>query len=312
MQFVVAQGKRFILKGSVINAKVGGIELYLDGTKIPIQQNTFEYYGYTIESKLVYIRNQYNDSFPLWLAVGKYDIEFDMKHTEFRIIQMPAEAKAFDQLNYKLDSMKTIGLTVTRKDSVLAVELQKTAKQMVANNLLLYFLQEINTQKIAEQTLAKIAAVSGYANLRKDNKQVKLLVKGNVLPDFTLPNLDGDSKNLYSVKAKYILVDFWASWCGPCRRKHPYFVNLYQRYNAKGFEIVSISLDTEKQKMENAVQLDNMTWKNLSDFSGWKTALVAKYGVYKLPFNILLNERYEVITTDASIGVIEAFLKDLK
>lgn len=117
-------------------------------------------------------------------------------------------------------------------------------------------------------------------------------------PDFAQPLPDGSFFHLSSLKGKYVLLDFWASWCVPCRKLSPEMVNLYQQFSNKGFEMVSISLDSEKAKWLEAVQKDNYTWINASDLKGYNCEAASLYGVSTIPRNFLLDKEGKIIAMD--------------
>lgn len=118
---------------------------------------------------------------------------------------------------------------------------------------------------------------------------------GSVAPDFTLTDVNGKPVSLASYKGKYILVDFWASWCGPCRQENPAVVKAYNTYKAKGFDILGVSLDQKKDKWEEAIKEDQLTWTHVSDLKGWQSDVASLYGVRAIPMNYLLDKEGKII-----------------
>ncbi|GHV08233.1 hypothetical protein FACS1894160_2190 [Bacteroidia bacterium] len=118
---------------------------------------------------------------------------------------------------------------------------------------------------------------------------------GSVAPDFTQNDPSGKPIKLSSFRGKYVLIDFWASWCGPCRRENPNVVQTYQKYKNKNFEILGVSLDNDKNAWLSAIEKDNLTWLHVSDLRGWKSAAAQLYSVESIPQNFLLDPKGVII-----------------
>jgi len=121
---------------------------------------------------------------------------------------------------------------------------------------------------------------------------------GKLASDFTMNDTTGHAVKLSGFKGKYVLLDFWASWCGPCRKENPNVVNAYKKFHDKGFEIVQVSLDTKKSAWTGAIQKDGLTWTHLSDLKGWQNAAVLMYGVKTVPTNFLIDKDGKIIARD--------------
>ena len=118
---------------------------------------------------------------------------------------------------------------------------------------------------------------------------------GAVAPDFTMNDPDGKPIKLSSLRGKVVMVDFWASWCGPCRQENPNIVKLYGQFHPKGFEIIGVSLDRTKEEWMKAIKADNLTWIHVSDLKFWQNAAARLYAVNLIPQSFLLDKDGKII-----------------
>ena len=121
---------------------------------------------------------------------------------------------------------------------------------------------------------------------------------GDQVIDFTMENIEEKPISISDFRNKYVLIDFWASWCAPCRAENPNLKRAYDKYNTKGFEIVGISLDTDKEAWKRAIEKDELNWINLSDLKGWKNELALKYKIKSVPSNMLLDKTGRIIAVE--------------
>jgi peroxiredoxin len=126
-------------------------------------------------------------------------------------------------------------------------------------------------------------------------KKAKLTAVGETAPDFTSTDAQGKPIRLSSFKGRYVLVDFWASWCGPCRRENPAVVKAYEQFHPKGFDILGVSLDDSKADWLEAIQKDGLHWAQVSDLKGWKNDVASEYGIQGIPMNFLLDKDGKII-----------------
>ena len=135
--------------------------------------------------------------------------------------------------------------------------------------------------------------------------------KGDKAPDLKLASANGDSVELASLRGKLVLVEYWASWCGPCRIKNRNFVSLYNKYKDCGFEIVCISADENTIKWKNAINLDGLSCIHLRTAKGWYSKELKEWGVKFIPASFLLDREGRFIAVEPSYGVVNAWLEEL-
>lgn len=131
--------------------------------------------------------------------------------------------------------------------------------------------------------------------LENEMRRKRALMVGGEAPDFSGQSPDGETIKLSDLRGKVVLIDFWASWCGPCRRENPNVVKMYNKYHDKGFEILGVSLDSSKERWVGAIEQDGLTWPHISDLKKWQSEYAALYGVRSIPHTVLLDAEGKII-----------------
>lgn len=149
------------------------------------------------------------------------------------------------------------------------------------------------------------------AALEAIKQSAATFIIGAEAPNFELNNLEGKPMELKDLRGKLILLDFWASWCGPCRRENPNVVKLYDEYKDKGFDILGVSLDRDQARWEQAVEKDGLTWHHVSDLKGWKSAAAKLYSVSSIPATLLIDKEGKIVARNLRGAALEAKVAEL-
>ncbi|RYX91444.1 TlpA family protein disulfide reductase [bacterium] len=176
--------------------------------------------------------------------------------------------------------------------------LVKYPNSMISLHMLWSNTQYYNHQQLQEIYASLDKSLSSHTRaLEIKNRYLKRVDVeiGKKLPDFSQNDPFGKTVSLTDFKGKYILVDFWASWCIPCRNENPKVVDAYQKYKANGFEILAVSLDSSKEAWIKAIKDDGLTWYHVSDLGGWNSEVSTTFKIKSVPANFLIDKDGVVI-----------------
>lgn len=141
--------------------------------------------------------------------------------------------------------------------------------------------------------------------------EAKINAIGSIMPDFTQNDTTGQPVSLSAFRGKYVLVDFWASWCRPCRMENPNVVANFQKYKSKNFTVLGVSLDKAKPAWIEAINMDNLTWPHVSDLQGWGNAVAAQFKITSIPQNFLIGPDGKIIAKNLRGPALEQKLAQL-
>lgn len=165
--------------------------------------------------------------------------------------------------------------------------------------------------KVIAQQLANAKQQDMLAKTKSSSKNSKFL-EGMKAPDIALNNPEGELMRLSDLKGKVVLIDFWASWCGPCRRENPHVVHNYEKYNEDGFEVFSVSLDKSVEPWKRAIDQDGLLWANhVSDLKGWQSDAASLYGIHSIPHTLLIDREGTIVGTHLRGQMLTNKLKEI-
>jgi len=202
-----------------------------------------------------------------------------------------------------------------KKVDDLKAEVIKANPASPVSAFLVYNMYRHNTLEEMKEGLAKLDSTlitnTYYKALTDRVTVLESVAVGKQAPDFTQNDVNGNPVSLSSFKGKYLLVDFWASWCGPCRAENPNVVKLYADYKDKGFDILGVSLDQKKEAWLKAIEEDQLSWNHVSDLKGWGNEVAKLYGVSSIPHTILLDKEGQIIAKDLRGEELRAKIAEL-
>lgn len=156
--------------------------------------------------------------------------------------------------------------------------------------------------------IEQFQAMKEEASAREEGSTVGV---GKTAPEIALPDPKGNIVKLSSLRGKYVLIDFWASWCGPCRAENPNVVRVYNKFKNKNFEILGVSLDQDKLAWVQAINKDNLAWTHVSDLKAWESVVVPLYGLEGIPATFLIDPKGVIIAKNLRGGMLEDKLEEV-
>ncbi len=219
-----------------------------------------------------------------------------------------------------LDDYKNITTAISKKfDSIQLYELDfiKTHPRSLMSGTFLYVLEDkIPLEQLEElySPMSNEIKQSGFGSIVREKIVArKRVIIGNPAPDFVSTDTSGKSIRLSSFRGKYVLLEFWANWCVPCRQQSPHLVEMYKKYSDKGFTIIQYSVDEKKdeEKWKAAIRKDQLTWTQLADLNGFENKVSKLYGVQPIPDNFLIDPSGKIIGRRVEGKELEEKLKKL-
>ena len=273
------------------------VTLALDNSRLNVTLDTLSDVGGSHPNDAVQAFNS-----ELMALRGKQKVYVAEMKSEDAEVSREAEKKA-DAIGNEIES-KVVAFIKANIDNPLSGKLFSDFR---------YYLSEDEQYGIADVTTDSFKAVPGVAAILDRLEKLKSVAVGQKFADLELTDVKGKPGKLsdYAGKGKVVLVDFWASWCPPCRREMPTLVELYKQYKGKGFEIVGVSLDRKQEAWEKGIKDLGITWPQLSDLKGWKSVATSVYYVNSIPHTILLDKDGTIVARNLHGDEIGAKLSEL-
>ena len=264
----------------------------------------------------------------LWTATVKGSKENDIHQEFIPFTGYYANQESFNAIEVVYDSASKAGdssaLTRIREQKK---ELNNTFRKSVqrfmntyplsvtAVNTIFYFIEDDLNGADSLLRGFESSAIGSHKQVRYFRKLIdtkKSLLPGNIAPDFNQMDTSGKMVSLSSFRGRYVLIDFWASWCGPCRQENPRLVKIYNRYKNKGLAVLSVSLDDKKENWLKAIKKDQLQqWSHVSDLKGWNNEAAVQYGIDAVPASLLLDPSGKIIAENLRGEDLERKIQEL-
>jgi len=237
---------------------------------------------------------------------------YDNKMNDLYVSYMQAKQSGDSVQLKKIDSTYTS--RETEKTTFTNDFIKKNPKSVVAPYLVISNAYQYELADLESLTASFDTSLNKSSYVKSLKERITILKSvevGQPAVDFTMNDSTGNPIMLSSFKGKIILVDFWASWCGPCRAENPNVVKAYNEFNKKGFNILGVSFDTDKAKWLKAIRDDKLSWNHVSDLQGWGNAAGKLYGVMSIPASVLLDKDGKIIAKNLRGEDLRAKLAEL-
>ena len=287
------------IQGESIDVQDGMVYLkcYLDGSFVDVDSATiqggkFTFKGSAKEPLAYGLTTLKNKRWPLTFFIGNETVQVKIDESA-KSIQVTGSQ--YTEIMAKID-----GQLVEKTLTPEALLEQAGASPAGAYAFLINFSSRLGYQELQDARAKFDASLEGSEYIRQIDAYIAKLSRlqdGAEAPDFTLPDADGNSISLSSFRGKYVLVDFWASWCPDCRKENPNVVAAYKKFSKKNFTILGVSLDKAKEPWLAAIEKDGLTWSHVCDYGYWDGPVVKLYAVRWIPRNFLIDPEGKIVAS---------------
>lgn len=317
----------YTLRGQIQEGSYDGyIFLNIGSQKdsVLVVDNQFEFTGYVEIPKQSSLHLD-SDSYITWVYLENSEIElvltYEIKEINrqdyhgLELIEITGSETALYQERYKEfyqanQATKNFGDLVYEELSILLKEYPSHpfSGQILGENVLLAPVLSLDQVFELYQLLDTAAQDAQYLNwIEIGIRNLSTYSVGKPFADFTLPDTQDESVSLEEQKGSITVVDFWASWCGPCRGKHPELIELYEKFKGENFKMIGVSIDQRKEDWLKAIEQDKLPWVNVWDE---ESVLSEEVGIFGIPFIYLLDEQGEIIASNPSLELLDKLLEE--
>lgn len=304
----------FNINGTVTGFAEGTTVEFLNGQTGATEQSTTLKAGkFSFKGKMekpdfkIILFNRQQPYITVFLDNNNVTITGDKATIDKSKITGSASHTAFEQFNTSLEPYQAVFAESGEYSEEMHAKALKLIDDFVTTHTDSYItpLAVIRYNQIADDILKtealynildpKIKATAMGQYIAQQVAEGKVNGKGTLLADFSQPDTSGVSVSLSSLRGKYVLVDFWASWCGPCRQENPNVVAAFNKYKSKNFTVLGVSLDKAKPAWVDAINMDGLTWTHISDLQGWQNSVAQQFGIFNIPQNFLIGPDGKVV-----------------
>lgn len=290
---------------AIINLPKGSVLLVVDSTAeiaLSIDAESPDRFGVTGSTDTEKLRKLIELNGKYMVAMRSLESKYAQYTTQMPPVSVQNQIRAEYDSIMKARATEIENFVFTEKPGIVAY---------FASNFMLSegdfsFLDKVDKQFYSQFTQSKYA--------REHHKRVEVLRRtaiGETAPDIVLPDPYGKTVALSSLRGKFVLVDFWASWCKPCRIENPNVVRMYNQYKSKGFEVFSVSLDDNREAWMKAINDDRLLWTHVSDLKKWNASVVPTYNIESIPFTVLLDRDGKIVAKNLRGAELEKKLAEL-
>ena len=287
----------FSFKGKVASPEMYVISVDTIGAfKLFVENSDIEINGHVDSLNDVHIEgSEIHNSFASFKnKLGEYDREINKLYGDYKTAKQEGRDERADEIEEEYQAVADNKIEYIKQ--FVKNRTSSVISPYITSRYLLPYIkfQELDSTYKSMDSLVK---KSRYAKKLKERRDLlKRVQVGKPFIDFTLPNPEGETLTFSDyIGDGYVLLDFWASWCSPCRKENPNLVKNYKKYKDNGFEIFGVSLDKNEEAWKRAIEKDNLTWPQVSDLKGWNSDVSQKYGVMSIPSNVLINEEGKIV-----------------